>query len=50
VFDVIVSSSTTRLTVPPQFLRRGREYKIEILSIAESQNRTIVESTFRTRR
>jgi hypothetical protein len=50
VFDVIVSSSTTRLTVPPQFLRQGREYKIEILSIAESQNRTIVESTFRTRR
>jgi hypothetical protein len=49
VFDVTLSSSTTRLTVPPQFLRRGREYKIEILSIAESGNRTIAESTFRTR-
>jgi hypothetical protein len=47
-FDVIVSGSTTRLTVPPQFLRRGKEYKIEILSIAENGNRTIVESTFRT--
>ncbi|HEX7337152.1 MAG TPA: hypothetical protein VF252_08090 [Gemmatimonadales bacterium] len=47
-FDVIVSGSTTRLTVPPQFLRRGQEYKIEILAIAENGNRTIVESTFRT--
>lgn len=47
-FDVIVSGSTTRLTVPPQFLRRGKEYKIEILSIAENGNRTIAESTFRT--
>jgi hypothetical protein len=50
VFDVTLSSSTTRLTVPPQFLRPGREYKIEILSIAENGNRTIAESTFRTRR
>jgi hypothetical protein len=50
VLDVTLSSSTTRLLVPPQFLRRGREYKIEILSIAENGNRTIAESTFRTRR
>jgi hypothetical protein len=50
VFDVTVSSSTTRLTVPRQFLRPGREYKIEVLSIAENGNRTIAESTFRTRR
>jgi hypothetical protein len=49
VFDVTLSGSTSSLTVPPQFLRRGREYKIEILSIAENGNRTIAESTFRTR-
>jgi hypothetical protein len=49
VFDVTVSSSTTRLNIPPQFLRSGREYKIEILSIGENGNRTIAESTFRTR-
>jgi hypothetical protein len=49
VFDVTLSSSTDRLTIPPQFLRSGREYKIEILSIAENGNRTIAESTFRTR-
>lgn len=49
VFDVTLSSSTDRLTIPPQFLRPGREYKIEILSIAENGNWTIAESTFRTR-
>jgi hypothetical protein len=48
VLDVTVSGSTTQLTVPPQFLRRGREYKIEILAIANNGNRTIAESTFRT--
>jgi hypothetical protein len=48
--DVLVSGSTTRLTVPPQFLRPGREYKIEVQSVAENGNRTIAESTFRTRR
>ena len=31
-FDVTVSGSTTRLTIPPQFLRRGKEYTIELLS------------------
>jgi hypothetical protein len=49
VLDVTVSASTNRMVVPPQFLRRGREYKIEILSIGENGNRTIAESTFRTR-
>lgn len=48
VFDVIVSGSITSLNVPPQFLRPGTEYKIEILAIAENGNRTIVESTFVT--
>lgn len=48
VFDVMVSGSTTRLSVPPQFLVRGTEYKIEILAIAENGNRTLVESTFAT--
>lgn len=49
VLDVTISASTTSLTVPRQFLRRGREYKIEILAIGENGNRTIAESTFRTR-
>jgi hypothetical protein len=49
VLDVTVSATTTSLRIPPQFLRRGQEYKIEILAIAENGNRTIAESTFRTR-
>jgi hypothetical protein len=48
VLDVTVSASTNRLTIPRQFLRRGQEYKIEILAIAPNGNRTIAESTFRT--
>jgi hypothetical protein len=47
VFDVTVSGPTRRLTIPPQFLRRGKEYTIELLSIAENRNRTIAQSTFR---
>jgi hypothetical protein len=49
VLDVTVSATTTTLRIPPQFLRRNQEYKIEILAIAENGNRTIAESTFRTR-
>jgi hypothetical protein len=48
VLDVILSSSTRRLRVPPQFLQPGFEYKIEILTIAENGNRVIAEGTFRT--
>jgi len=49
LFDVTVAGTITSLNVPPQFLRRGVEYKIEILAIAENGNRTIVEGTFVTR-
>jgi hypothetical protein len=48
VLDVILSGSTRRLRVPPQFLRPGLEYKIEVLSTGENGNRIISESTFRT--
>jgi hypothetical protein len=48
VLDITVSGSTKRMRVPPQFLKPGREYKIEILSISENGNRTIAESMFRT--
>jgi hypothetical protein len=49
VLDVTVSGATRRMKIPQQFLTPGQEYKIEILSIAENGNRTIVESTFRTK-
>jgi hypothetical protein len=48
VFDVTLSATTRRLTIPPEFLRRGTEYKIELLAIAGNGNRTIAESTIRT--
>jgi hypothetical protein len=48
VLDVTVPGTTHRLRVPRQFLRRGTEYKIEILSIGENGNRIIAESTFKT--
>jgi hypothetical protein len=48
VFDVILPGTSTRLSVPRQFLRRDTEYKIEILALSENGNRTIVESTFVT--
>jgi hypothetical protein len=47
VFDVTLSGVSS-LNVPPQFLVPGKEFKIELLAIAENGNRTIVESTFRT--
>lgn len=47
--DVLLSGTTTSLTVPPQFLRRGREYKIELQAVTENGNRTVAESTFRTK-
>jgi hypothetical protein len=47
--DVLLSGTTTRLTIPPQFLRPGREYKIELQAVTDNGNRTIAESTFRTR-
>lgn len=48
MLDVILSGSTRRLRVPPQFPDSGKEYKIEILAISENGNRTLAESTFRT--
>jgi len=46
--DVIVAGETTSLDVPPQFLRPGTEYTIEVLSISENGNKTITQSTFKT--
>jgi hypothetical protein len=48
VLDVTLSRSAGHLTIPSEFLKLGREYKIEILAIAANGNRTIAESTFRT--
>lgn len=48
-FDVVLPADAHRLRVPRQYLVPGVEYKIEILSINESGNRTLVEHTFGVR-
>jgi hypothetical protein len=46
--DLIVPADTTMVTVPPEILDPGTEYKFEILAIEESANQTITESCFVT--
>jgi len=48
VLEISVSPETTELRVPPTFLEANTEYKVEILAIAPSGNRTITEGTFVT--
>ena len=47
-FAAEVTSETTELVVPQEFLEPGTEYKFEILAIEESGNQTITESCFET--
>lgn len=47
-FMVEVSADVTMVTVPPEFLEPGQEFKFEILAIEESGNQTITESCFET--
>jgi hypothetical protein len=50
VLDVTLAAAKRRLRVPRQFLTPGEEYKIEVIAIAESGNRTLAESTFLVRK
>ena len=45
---VDLSASVTELQIPPTFLVPDTEYKIEVLAIAGTGNRTIAEGTFKT--
>jgi len=38
-----------QLTVPPEFLQSGTEYKVEVLAIESSGNQTLTEKTFMVR-
>jgi hypothetical protein len=49
VLDTTVSPSVTRITVPPQFLDRGTEYKIEVHASHASGNRIFTEIGFTAR-
>lgn len=50
VFSVDLPAPVTSVTVPPEFLKPGTEYKFEILAIAKrgGRNQTITESSFTT--
>jgi hypothetical protein len=48
VLEISLSGDTTELHVPPTFLEPNLEYKVEVLAIAPSGNRTITEGTFVT--
>jgi Fibronectin type III domain len=47
-FEVDLPATATRVSVPPDFLEPGTEYKLEVLAIAASGNQTITESSFAT--
>ena len=49
VFKADVSSTTTSVTVPPEFMEPGTTYKWEILAIESSGNQTLSEAEFETR-
>jgi len=40
-------ASTRQLTVPPEFLQPGAEYKVEVLAIETSGNQTLTERSFK---
>ncbi len=48
VFSAEVGPETTRVTVPPEFMQPGTEYKFEVLAIEASGNQTISEREFET--
>lgn len=48
VFSVDLPASDTSVTVSPEFLEPGTDYKFEVLAIADSHNQTIHEGSFST--
>lgn len=48
VFSVDVSNEATSVTVPPEFFESGKAYKVEVLAIETSGNKTITELSFET--
>ncbi len=46
VFRADMGNRQTSVTVPSEFLQRGRTYKVEVIAIEKSGNRTISETEF----
>lgn len=42
-------ATARQLTVPPEFLQRGTDYKVEVLAIESSGNQTLTEKSFTVR-
>jgi hypothetical protein len=49
VLSADLPASARQLRVPPEFLQRGPEYKLEVQAIARSGNQTLTEVSFRVR-
>jgi Fibronectin type III domain len=47
-FEVKLPASVHSVTIPPEYLQAGTEYKIEVLAIERSGNQTIEELEFET--
>jgi hypothetical protein len=47
-FDVTLTSGTTSVKVPPEFLEPGTQYAFEVLAIESGGNQTITEGSFVT--
>lgn len=48
VFSADLSARTTQVTVPPEFLEPGTDYKVEVLAVEKGGNQTISEREFST--
>jgi hypothetical protein len=48
VFSADVDKNTTRVTVPPEFMKSGFPYKAEVIAIEKTGNKTISEIEFET--
>ncbi|MGH7848190.1 MAG: hypothetical protein ACREQW_23875 [Candidatus Binatia bacterium] len=48
VFSVDLPASVTQMTVPPEFITLGTEFKFEVLVREAGGNQTVVESCFKT--
>jgi hypothetical protein len=47
-FSVDMSATATSVTVPPEFFEPGKDYKVEVIAIETSGNKTITEAPFET--
>ena len=48
VIHIDLPASQTSVSIPPEFMQAGTEYKCEVLAIEESGNQTITEVEFET--